>query len=304
MTGRLLLGGATDLTLAIADQVVEDVRVGLAAIVAPPAEFRISYSKEPVRNSRYADAPEWCRKRSIRFFPYTSSDDLVAAAAETGAIAALFAGWYHMVPRQVRAAFPRGCVGVHASLLPRYRGGAPLNWAMLNDEPEAGVSLFALDDGVDDGPLYDQRRFAIGPCDYIADVIAAAEAATLSMIGETLPGILDGSRRPQPQHGEPSYFPQRTPADGAIDWRRPAREIARLVRSVSRPYPGARAMLDGASVIIWRGRAVDGPLPAGAAPGQIVRAASQDAPAVATGDGLLIIEEMDGETYPLARAGA
>jgi len=294
VTRSVLLLGGTDLTLAVARQMT-DAGIVLAGIVSPPPEFRISYSAVPVRNSRHVDLSGWCRDREVPFTVYQTADGLERTAIDSGAAAALVAGWYHMVPARVRQLFPSGCVGLHASLLPRYRGGAPLTWAVLNAEREAGVSLLELRDGVDDGPLYDQRRFPIAADDYIGDLVAKAEAVTVDMLRETFPRILSGAVAPTPQQGQPSYSLQRQPSDGVIDWRRPAADIARLVRAVSRPYPGARSVFESTDVIIWRARvAAPEPVVHGM-PGQIVRLPEFGAsPGVVTGSGTLLIEEIEG----------
>lgn len=289
---RLLLLGSTDLTLAVAER-ISDAGASLAGVVGVPPSFEISYSAAGVRNSRHVDMAAWCEGRNVPFWSYGAPDDLLRAAAESGAATALLAGWYHMVPARVRERFSGGCFGLHASLLPRYRGGAPLNWAMLNGDTEAGVTLFALTDGVDDGEVFGQERFAIAPGDYIGDVLRKAEAAALAVVDAALPGLLAGSLAGRPQAGEASYALQRQPSDGVIDWRHPAEAIARLVRSVSRPYPGARTQLEGTPIVVWRASAIAAPAVHGA-PGQIAVLATLPSPAVATGNGLLMLEEVEG----------
>jgi len=291
---RLLLLGSTELTLAVADRIIADGRIPLAGIMSAPKEFQISYSATPVVNARYADVSAWCAGHGTAFASYTAPADITRFGRETGATLALLAGWYHMVPADVRAFFARGCIGVHASLLPRYRGGAPLNWALLNGDAEAGVSLFELTDGVDDGALYDQRRFAIEPDDYIGDLVRKAEEATLAMVSDALPAVVAGTCRPRPQQGTATYALQRQPSDAAIDWRHSAHDIARLVRSASRPYPGARTALDGAPLTVWRARAALNAPQVFGVPGQIARIDVLPSPAVVTGDGLLLIEEVEG----------
>lgn len=289
----VLLLGCTDLTAAVARRLLEE-RLPLAGVVAPPREFPISYSTAPVHNSRYADMAGWCRDAGVPFWQYGAADDLVQAAAVSGASAALAVGWYHVVPVRVRQLFPRGCVGIHASLLPRYRGGAPLNWALLNGDEEAGVSLFELSAGVDHGLLYEQRRFAIGPTDYIGDLLRRAELVTLDLVAAAIPKLLEGTLVGRAQEGPISYGLQRQPSDGAIDWRLPARDIARLVRGVSRPYPGARTWLGTLPLVIWRASAAErAPVVHGAA-GQIASLNELPHPAVVTGDGLLLVEEIEG----------
>ena len=289
----LLLGG-TDLTRSVADGLLQSSDVRLAAVVSPPSAFRISYSASSVRNTRFADMARWCEERRVAFAAYGGPDDLVAIVRQCRPDVALASGWYHHLPAAVRMLFPRGCLGVHASLLPRYRGGAPLNWALLNGDAEAGVTLFALADGIDDGVLYDQRRFAIDPEDYIGDLLQKAEAATLAMVAAVLPDVVSGRREGRPQEGEVSYALQRQPSDGIIDWNHGASTIARLVRSVSRPYPGARTSLEGMPLVVWRARPAPGAPRVHGAPGQIVRLPELDAPAIVTGDGLLLVDEVEG----------
>lgn len=288
----ILLLGSTDLTLAVATR-LHDLAIPVSGVVSADREFAISYSSRAVRNTRHVNMRRWCREHHVPFQRYREAADVARIAQRVKATLGVLVGWYHIVPAAVRRIFPRGCLGVHASLLPRYRGGAPLNWALLNGDAEAGVSLFELRDGVDDGPLYAQRRFAIGADDYIGDLVAGAEAATLELMASTLPAILAGSAHPSPQEGEVSYSLQRQPEDGVIDWGRPASAIARLVRSVSRPYPGATTRLGRKTLTIWRARAEDLPRVDGL-PGQIVRLPEWPQPAVVTGAGLLVIEEIEG----------
>jgi methionyl-tRNA formyltransferase len=231
----------------------------------------------------------------IGYFAYARPDDILTARETTGTAAALVVGWYNMIPRRVREAFRLGCFGIHASLLPKYRGGAPLNWAILNQDCTAGVSFFELTEGVDDGLIFAQRSFLIDEDDYIGDLLSKAEAATLDVVSEVMPLLLHGISMGKPQEGEPSFSLQRQPSDGEIDWTKPATEIARLVRAVSRPYPGAFATLGGRRLTIWRASALlDAPRVFGAV-GQIIRLPTLRRPAVVTGAGLLMIDDIEGD---------
>ena len=233
----------------------------------------------------------WAEDRGVPAHEYESVDATIVALQQLQPEIGIAAGWYHRIPARLRQVFTRGALGIHASLLPKYRGGAPLNWALLQGEREAGISLFVLADGVDDGPLYGQRRFPISPQDYIGDVVERANDVAIDLLRESIAGIVDGSLVPQPQGGTPTYCLQREPSDGIIDWTRPAEEIERLIRAVSRPYPGACAALSGARLTIWRAGAVPaGPTVFGRA-GQIARLAEVASPCVVTGRGLLAIEE-------------
>jgi methionyl-tRNA formyltransferase len=286
--GSVILLGGTELTLRIADA-LRDVDVALAAIVHVGERVAISYRPGGMVNSRHADVPGWCAAHGVPAVAHVGGTSLAETLTDRHADLLLAAGWYHMVPRAVRERFPRGAVGFHGSLLPRLRGGAPIAWAILEGHDETGMSLFTLAEGVDTGELWGQRTIPIGPRTDAAELVAAGADAAVELAREVVPGILDGSAAARPQTGAPSIGLQRGPEDGAIDWTRPTIEIDRLVRAVTRPYPGAFTALDGRRFRVWRGRPWDGPRVLGA-PGQLFRLGPDEPLAVVTGDGGLVIE--------------
>jgi methionyl-tRNA formyltransferase len=263
-----------------------------AGVVHVPRQFGISYSAGPVENVRHVDLEGWARSQGIPERAYREKSDVVSLADEVGGELALAAGWYHMVPGSVRSRFPRGCAGIHASLLPKLRGGAPLNWAILTGARETGVSLFELGDGVDEGRLWGQRAFPVGPRATIAELLAEAERHAVELVGECIPGIAGGSLEPGDQKGTPSYCLQRRPEDGWIDWRRPARELDRLVRAVGRPYPGAFTYFEGRKLFVWAAKPASADVPLHGAPGQIGRLPGVPGPCVVTGEGALVLREV------------
>lgn len=286
---RTLLIGGTDLTVAVADEMS---RIGHkpCACVGIGSQFKISYAKAPVNNARHGDMGYWADRAGVPYLESTATDEIMAFAIGHKADFCLAAGWYHMIPKRLRDRFPRGVAAIHASLLPQLRGGAPLNWAILSGMTRTGVSLFEMSDGVDDGPLYLQTPFKIDPRATIADLVRETHSATLHLIGQALPGIASGAIAPRAQVGVPSYGLQRASEDGRIDWRASADAIDRLIRAVGRPYPGAIATLEGASVKIWKARPEAAPVVFGAA-GQIAQLPNFATPAAVTGEGLLVIEE-------------
>lgn len=286
---RIVVFGGTELTLAVAERALE-LQLELAALAYVGDQFEISYAPHGVENSRAVDIEAWCTDHGVAAHRYRGTDALAEMANAAEAELGLAVGWYHMIPRRVRSAFRRGCVGLHASLLPRFRGGAPLNWALLAGETETGVTLFELGDGVDDGPVYGSRSFAVASDATIRELVEDCERASLQLITDHLPAIVDGSVRPTPQAGPATYSLQRAPEDGQIDWNRPAADIERLVRAVTRPYPGARTSLDGSQIFIWAAEASRIPIVYGA-PGQIALVPEIGFPCVVTGEGLLVIRD-------------
>lgn len=205
-------------------------------------------------------------------------------------------GWYWLIPRETLAMVPRGIVGIHNSLLPRYRGGSPLNWAIINGEDTAGISLFALSEGMDEGGVLGQRAVAVGPDDHIGDVLERIETAAQSLVKDTYLDLLAGTLPAVPQdHASATYCAQRTPDDGVIDWRQPARRIYDFIRAQTEPYPGAFTHVGGHRCTVWRAR----PLSAvfHGTPGQVARVTA-DGVQVICGDArplLVTTVQLDGE---------
>ncbi len=295
MSDKLLLLGGTDVTLAVAEAAI-GCGIAIAGIVAVGESFTISYSDTRIRNARTVDLQSWAQRHGIPLIPFTGYDDLLACFSVDIPRLCIVAGWYHMVPRRVRDLFPCGCYGLHASLLPQLRGGAPLNWAMLSGLTETGVSLFEMADGVDDGLVFGQARFPISPRATIAELAAEARRACASLTQRHLPSLMAGTAVGARQEGVPSYGLQRIPDDGKINWSAGAVAIDRLVRAVGRPYPGAFTSLGGTTIRIW---ASDIPMPQTqvfGAPGQLAKLPDIAGPCVVTGDGLLRIAEASDES--------
>ena len=164
-------------------------------------------------------------------------------------------GWYWLLRKEILESVPGGFIGIHYSLLPKYRGGAPLVWALINGEPEVGLSIFTFAEGVDSGPIWAQERIPVGPDDYISDVLERLEAKSIAALEATYPGILNGTTRPwEQEHTQATYCSMRQPSDGEIHWRAPAREVYNFIRAQSRPYPGTFTWLQGEKLVIWRAR--------------------------------------------------
>jgi methionyl-tRNA formyltransferase len=140
----------------------------------------------------------------------------------------------------------RGALNMHGSLLPKFRGRAPVNWAILNGARECGATLHYMVERADAGDIVDQLAVPILQDDDAREVFAKVTVAAETILARSLPGLIAGTAARRPQTIEPGqYFGRRRPEDGRIDWQRPAREIHDLVRAVAPPFPGAFAMVDG-----------------------------------------------------------
>ncbi|HDQ45687.1 MAG TPA: methionyl-tRNA formyltransferase [bacterium] len=163
---------------------------------------------------------------------------------------------FRILPPEVFRLPSKGTVNLHASLLPRYRGAAPIRWALMNGETETGVTTFLIDAHVDTGDLLLQSRVPILPDDDAGTLHDKLAACGAELLLETVDGLESGVLRPVPQRGEPTPAPKILPEHGRIDWSRPAGEILCQIRAFS-PGPGAftewqghRMKLFGASVQI------------------------------------------------------
>ena len=175
-------------------------------------------------------------------------------------------GWHQIVRPPVMRLARRGLIGAHASVLPHNRGSAPINWAIMRGEREAGNTLMWLAEGVDEGDIIAQRAFPISPYDTCATLYARVAATNRDMLLEVLPKLLAGERpgRPQERGTEP-VLPRRRPADGLIRWDCPATQVYDCIRALTRPYPGAFSALDGKQWWIWEAALLPdvGPSPVG-----------------------------------------
>ena len=158
-----------------------------------------------------------------------------------------------LLPHDVLALPRLGAFNMHGSLLPKYRGRAPVNWAVLHGEAETGATLHVMTPRADAGDIVDQEAVPIGPDDTAAEVQSRVRDAAVVVLARQLDALLrgDAPRRPQ-DPALATTFGRRRPEDGAFDWSWPAARIHDLVRAVTHPYPGATTTLAGRPVHVWR----------------------------------------------------
>jgi UDP-4-amino-4-deoxy-L-arabinose formyltransferase/UDP-glucuronic acid dehydrogenase (UDP-4-keto-hexauronic acid decarboxylating) len=208
----------------------------------------------------------------------------------------------HLLPPEALAIPRRGAFNLHGSLLPRYRGRAPVNWVLVNGETETGVTLHAMTAQPDAGDILGQEAVGISLADTAYTLLRKLEVAAARLLDRTLPAIASGTARAVPQDAaRASRFGRRTPADGRIDWRMPARRIYDLVRAVTHPWPGAFTTLRERTLFVWWAQSIEGP--ATAPPGCVVEM-SRDGVVVAAGEGNVRLVTLQIEEQPELPAGA
>lgn len=186
-----------------------------------------------------------------------------------------------------------GCLNIHASLLPKYRGAAPINWAIINGEKKTGITMMLMDEGMDTGPILLQREEAIRDED-----TAATLSERLSLLGaealiKTLDMLEKGFVKPIPQSGDASSAPLLKKENGLINWLLPADKLSNFIRGVN-PWPGAYTFLDGKRIKILKAVSAEGSGYAG-----VIFSVKKDELLVGTGKGLLSLLWVQPEGKPV-----
>jgi methionyl-tRNA formyltransferase len=167
----------------------------------------------------------------------------------------LSVGWRKLIPKSVLDMPKYGSINLHDGLIPKYRGFAPINWAIINDEKEVGLTLHYIDETADTGDILLQRKIPIDPEDTATTVYNKLLDLTPKMISDILSQIESNSIKPQPQKKLEGFFcARRFPEDGKIDWTDDRETIYNLIRALSDPYPNAYCYLDGQKIYIKKAK--------------------------------------------------
>ena len=183
-----------------------------------------------------------------------------------------------------------GCLNIHASLLPRWRGAAPIQRALLAGDAETGISIMRMEAGLDTGPVMARRAQRIGAADTAASLHESLAVLGATMVVEALDAVAAGEARFEPQDAAAATrAPRLSKAEAAIDWTRPAATIERMVRAFD-PWPVAETRLDGQQLRIWRAH-VAARSSSAAPPGTVLSAGAQGI-AVSCGEGTLVLDRL------------
>ncbi|WP_376793413.1 methionyl-tRNA formyltransferase [Thermoflexus sp.] len=283
---RLVLMGSPSFALPTFEALAEEHEIA-AVFTQPdkPAGRGMRPTPSPVKRWAEAHGFPVLQPRSLRRDP-----EAVARLRELRPEVIVVVAYGLILPSEVLRLPPYGCLNLHASLLPRYRGPAPIQAAILNGDLETGVTVMLMTEEVDAGPILAMEREPIAPEDTAETLGGRLAQRGARLMRETLRRWLAGEITPQPQDpSQATYCPRITKADGEIDWRRPAAEIERRIRAFT-PWPGSYTFWKGRLLKIGRAR-VRPDLQA--PPGQVV--AVDRGAAVGTGEGALMLLEVQLE---------
>lgn len=206
-----------------------------------------------------------------------------------------------IIPKEILDMPPFGCLNVHGSLLPAYRGAAPIQWAVLNGEKESGVTIMRMDEGLDTGDMISKKVVTLEKDETSGSLFDKLSIEGAKLLVETLPSVFDKTAvyEKQPEESPTAYAGMIQKSMGEIDWKKSAGEIERLVRGMS-PWPSAYTRLDGKTLKIWKAH-IEKPELTGET-GKIVRMDNKGL-YIQTGQGILCVDELQMEGKKRMKTG-
>lgn len=241
---RVIFFGNHDVGIATLDTLVNHTDV--VGVVAHPID--------PEEGDRYESLFSFAWKNNINVIRGRGDDASVLEFVKALAPDLIWVTDYrYILPYYLFSLSKFGAINLHPSLLPKYRGRAPLNWAILNGETEIGLTAHFIDEGVDTGDIITQLSIKLDAYQDVGDALIALMPMYRNITRNVLTFFASGMipRRAQ-DHSQNSLFPARKPEDGRIDWSQPAENIRNLIRAVSYPYPGAFCESQFGRVFIWK----------------------------------------------------
>ncbi|ULL19446.1 hypothetical protein DVH26_36595 [Paenibacillus sp. H1-7] len=226
-----------------------------------------------------------------------NKNEYINMVQNSNADIAISLNWLSIIGKEMITQFKYGIINAHFGDLPRYKGNATPNWAILQAEHKIVLTLHQMSEELDSGPILIQREYPLKTDTYVADIYRFFDDNVSEMYIQALDGLEKNIIIPRQQVKDPFYslrcYP-RLPRDGKIDWTQSADQIARLVRSVSQPFSGAYTFIEGERMIIWKARADTLPFSTVGVPGQVVERNSRTGEiSVLTGFGILVLEEIE-----------
>ncbi len=240
----------------------------------------------------YPIIEEFCKNNNIPYILTKSVKERIGEVILLKPDLIIVSGWRTIIPKEI-VEYPKyGCVTFHESLLPKYRGFAPINWAVINGEKKTGVTMFYLDKGVDTGDIIAQKEILIGENDTAYAIYKNSIKISTDLLIKYHSLLLSGkvSRKKQNEK-RATYACSRTPDDGRIDFTMTTREVHNVIRGSSYPYPGAFCFHKGTRIVIQKATIPSQKKWSGSIPGRITMITPMGIE-VLTGDGSIKITEV------------
>lgn len=225
------------------------------------------------KKARYIDLSLVCNKYNIKLIKTKNINypEIIKEIRDMKPDIIIECGWSQLISKEILEIPKISCIGLHYSLLPKNQGGASLNWALINDEKEWGVSLFHLEEKVDSGDIIAQKKISIDEKDDINSLYDKADNAAISLLIENIPLLIKGvANRIKQDKSKTTYLPARKPEEGRINWNKTPREIYNLIRALTSPYPGAFTFIGNKKVKILRSKISETKISESIKPGTII----------------------------------
>lgn len=256
---------ASEYGLKCLDAVLTIPCIEVVGVITAKEQYELRYNKgkniKHMKNEIYHILFEKCNTLNLSIYVIEKMNDenTIRYLEEWNPDLIIVSGWYHLIGNYILNLPGKGVIGLHPSLLPKYRGGAPLVWQIINGERYAGITLFYMDEGVDSGDIIGQKKVEIKYTDTIKSLYFKVGEKGIELLREYLPQIDKGCspRKKQVDLNDQDIWPQRNPDDGEINWNLTSRQIYDFIRAQTRPYPGAFTHYEGEMYSIWDAEIVD-----------------------------------------------
>lgn len=256
----------------------------------------ITCKASPEYSKKENDFKKVAQQYNIPFIQTIHIEDFVHIIQNSQADIAVSVNWPTILGEKIIDIFPKGILNAHPGDLPRYRGNACPNWAIINHEKQIGLSVHYMKAGeLDSGDILIKKYIPIKKDTYITDIYKQLDCIIPDAFVEAIDGIQKGFLNPISQDeskDEPLRVYPRIPKDSMINWNKPAEELELLVRASASPFSGAYTYWNSKKVIIWKAKAITSTQQYLASPGQVLWKEKTGTVAVATGEGVLLLEEI------------
>ncbi|MDO4616333.1 MAG: methionyl-tRNA formyltransferase [Lachnospiraceae bacterium] len=286
---RVVFMGTPDFAVGTLDKLVEEGHQVVGVVTQPdkPRGRGKAMQPTPVKEAALRHGLEVYQPERVR------EEEFQTVLRELAPEVIVVVAFGQIIPESILQLPPYGCLNVHASLLPKYRGAAPIQWAVIDGEKTAGVTIMQMDAGLDTGDMLSFAEIPLAADETGGSLFDKLSDLGAQLLADTLPKVEAGGIQPVPQPADSptDYARMITKEDGRIDWSRPAEELERRIRGVI-PWPGAFSRLNGKTLKVWKAEILNED--SSMEPGQIV-AAGRDGLTVQTGSGQIRITDLQME---------
>ncbi len=295
---RIVFMGTPDFSVGTLEKLVEAGHKIIGVVTQPdkPKGRGKALQPTPVKEAALKHGLTVYQPRRIR------EEEFQAVLKDLNPEVIVVVAFGQIIPKTVLELPKYGCINVHASLLPKYRGAAPIQWAVIDGEKTAGVTIMKMDEGLDTGDMYAKAEIPLAEDETGGSLFDKLSLLGAELLAESLPKIASGELAPvpQPEESPNGYARMITKEDGRMDWTRPAEELERRIRGVI-PWPGAFSRLNNKTLKIWKAEIINEN--SKMEPGQVVQAGKKGL-AVQTGDGQILITDLQLEGKKRMQADA